>query len=88
MNQSEFLAISFNLLKVQEKSCIWCFASHCLKNWSKIFQSITERSTCNHLITVCTSDRIKNCSIDDMHFNKHKVKIIIFTHVHMQFDQY
>ena len=38
MNQSQFLAITCNLLNVQEESCIhgaigFGFASHWVKNW-------------------------------------------------------
>ena len=42
MNQSQFLAIICNLLKVQEKSCVrgvigFGFTSHWLKNWRESF---------------------------------------------------
>ena len=44
MNQSEFLAITCNLLKAREKSRVqgaigfgFAFASHWLKNWREIF---------------------------------------------------
>ena len=52
MNQSEFLAITFNLLKAREKSRIqgvigFGLASHCgLKNWREIFKPVTKRSNC------------------------------------------
>ena len=58
MNQSQFIAITCNLLKVQEKSCVqgaigfgFGFASHWLKNWRKSFKPITKRSNGNHVIT-------------------------------------
>ena len=60
MNQSQFIAITCNSLKVQEKSCVqgaigfgfgFGFASHWLKNWHKSFKPITKRSNGNHVIT-------------------------------------
>ena len=56
MNQSEFLASTCNLLKVQEKSCLhsaigFGFASHWLKNWRESIKPITKRSNLNHAIT-------------------------------------
>ena len=56
MNQSEFLAITCNLLKAREKSRIhgaigFGFSSHWLKNWREVFKSITKRSNRNHEIT-------------------------------------
>ena len=56
MNQSQFLAISCNSLKVQEKSGIHGgiglgFASHWLKKWCESFKPITKRSNHNHVIT-------------------------------------
>ena len=47
MNQSEFLAITCNLLKAREKSRVqrtigFGFASHWLKNWHEIFRPITK----------------------------------------------
>ena len=55
-NQSEFLAITCNLLKAREKSRTqgrigFAFASHRLKNWREIFKPITKRSNRNHVIT-------------------------------------
>ena len=49
MNQSQFLAISCNSLKVREKSRVHGvigigFDSHWLKNWGDSFKPITERS--------------------------------------------
>ena len=43
MNQSEFLAITCNLLKAREKSRLqaaigFCFDSHWLKNWRNTFK--------------------------------------------------
>ena len=58
MNQSQFLAITCNLLQAREKSCAhgavgfgFGFASHWLKNWRELFKPITERSNRNHVIT-------------------------------------
>lgn len=54
MNQSEFLAIAWTLLKVQEKLCIQGaigFASHCLDNWQNIFKAIANNQNCNCMIT-------------------------------------
>ena len=56
MNESEFLAIIFNLLKAREKSRVhggigFDFASHWLKNWRKSFKPIIKRSNRNHVIT-------------------------------------
>ena len=56
MNQSQFLAVTCNLLKEREKSCIhgvigFGFASYWLKNWQESFKPITKRSNCNHVIT-------------------------------------
>ena len=46
MNQSEFLATTYNFFKAREKSrgqaaIGFCFASHWLKNWREIFKPIT-----------------------------------------------
>ena len=56
MNQSQFLAISCNLLEAREKSRVhgaigFGFASHWLKNWRESFKPITRRSNRNHVIT-------------------------------------
>ena len=56
MNQSQFLAITCNSLKAQEKSRVHGaiglgFASHWLKNWRESFKPITKRSNRNHVIT-------------------------------------
>ena len=56
MNQSQFLAITCNSLKLLEKSCVrgaiaFGFASHWLKNWRESFKPITKRSNRNHVIT-------------------------------------
>ena len=56
MNQSQFLAITCNSLKVQEKSCVYgaigfAFTSHWLKNWCESSKPITKRSNPNHVIT-------------------------------------
>ena len=52
MNQSEFLAITCSLLRVQEKLHIQGaigFASHCLDNWQNIFKPIANNQNCNLL---------------------------------------
>ena len=56
MNQSQFLAIIWNLLMAQEKSRVhgtigFGFASHWLKNWCETFKSIIKCSNRNHVIT-------------------------------------
>ena len=56
MNQSQFLAITCNMLKAREKSRVqgaigFGFASHWLKNWRDSFKPITQHSNCNHVIT-------------------------------------
>ena len=56
MNQSQFLAIIWNLFKAQEKSRVhgaigFGFASHWLKNWREPFKPIIKRSNRNHVIT-------------------------------------
>ena len=56
MNQSEFLAITCNLLKVREKSFVqgaigFRFASHWLKKWGESFKPITELSNRNRVVT-------------------------------------
>ena len=54
MNQSQFLAIIWNLLKAWEKSRVHGaigFASHWLKNWYESFKPIIKRSNRNHVIT-------------------------------------
>ena len=63
MNQSQFLAITCNLLKAREKSCVqgaigFGFDFHWLKNWRKSFKSITKRSNRNRVITFNN----QNCS--------------------------
>ena len=55
-NQSQFLEITCNSLKAQEKSHVhdaigFGFASHWLKNWRESFKSITKRSNRNYIIT-------------------------------------
>ena len=52
INQSQFLAITCNSLKAQEKSRVhgavgFGFASHWLKNWRESFQPITNISNRN-----------------------------------------
>ena len=56
MNQSQFLAITWNWLEAREKSRVhgaigFGFASHWLKNWRESFKPITKRSNRNHIIT-------------------------------------
>ena len=58
MNQLQFLAITCNSLKEQEKSRVhgaigfgFGFVSHWLKNWRESFKPITKRSNRNHVIT-------------------------------------
>ena len=56
MNQSEFLAITCNLLKAREKSreqgaIGFGFAPHWLKYWREIFKPITKCSNRNQVIT-------------------------------------
>ena len=56
MNQSQFLAAIWNLLKAREKSRVrgaigFGFACHWLKNWRESFRPITKRSNRNHVIT-------------------------------------
>ena len=59
MNQSQFLAITCNLLKAREKSRVhgaiigfgFGFASQWLKNWCESFKPITKHSNHNHVIT-------------------------------------
>ena len=55
MNQSQFLAITCNLLEALEKSRVhgamgFCFDSHWLKKCES-FKPITKRSNRNHVIT-------------------------------------
>ena len=55
-NQSQFLAITCNLLKAREKSRVhgvigFGLASHWLKNWRESFKPITKRSDRNHEVT-------------------------------------
>ena len=57
MGQSEFPAITSNLLKAREKSRIqsavgFGFASHWLKNWRDTFKPITKRINRNRVITL------------------------------------
>ena len=62
MNQSEFLAITCNLLKACEKSHIqgaigFGFASDWLKNWREIFKAITKPRNGNQVIIIVTFNR-------------------------------
>ena len=56
INQSQFLAIIWNLLKAREKSRVngaigFGFASRWLKNWCESFKPIIKRSNRNHAST-------------------------------------
>ena len=54
MNQSDFVAITCNLLKAWEKSRVqegFGLASHWLKNWREIFKQITKRRNQDRVIT-------------------------------------
>ena len=56
MNQSQFLAVTCNWLKAQEKSHVhgaigFGFASHWLKNWRESFKPISKHSNRNNVIT-------------------------------------
>ena len=56
MNQSQFLAITYNSPEAREKSRVhgvigFGFASRCLKNWRESYKPITKRSNCDHVIT-------------------------------------
>ena len=56
MNQSQFLAITYNSREAREKSRVhgaigFSFASHWLKNWTDTFKRITKRSNHNYVIT-------------------------------------
>jgi len=57
MNQSQFLAITFNSLKAREKwrghgAIGFGFASHWWKNWRESFKPIIKRSDRNLVITL------------------------------------
>ena len=59
MNQSEFLAITCNLLKVREKLRMqgtigfsFGFASNWLKNWRETIKPVTNRSNRYHVISI------------------------------------
>ena len=56
MNQSQFLAITWNWLEAREKSRVQGgiglgYASHWLENWRESFKAITKRSNRNHVIS-------------------------------------
>ena len=56
MNQSQFLAITYNSLEAREKSRVhgaigFGFDSHWLKNWHVSFKPITKLSNRNHVST-------------------------------------
>ena len=65
-NQSQFLAIIWNLLKAREKSRVhgaigFGFASHWLKNWRESFKPIIKCGNHNHVIIF---ESFENCSND------------------------
>ena len=65
MNQSQFLAIICNSLKVREKSRVhgaidFGFASHWLKNWRESVKPIAKHSNRNHVITFDMPSRFQN----------------------------
>ena len=56
MNQSQFLAITYNSLEAREKSRVhgaigFGLDCHWLKNWRESFKPITKLSNRNHVIT-------------------------------------
>ena len=56
MNQSQFLAITYNSLEARENSRVhgaiaFGFASHWLKNWRDSFKPITKHSNGNQVIS-------------------------------------
>ena len=68
MNQSEFQAIAYNLLKAREKSRVqgafsFGFASHFLKNAREIFKPITKRSNRNRVITLDSHLKAAPCKV-------------------------
>jgi len=57
VKQSEFLAITCNLLKVREKLRVqgtigFGFTSNWLKNWRETIKPVTNRSNRYHVITI------------------------------------
>ena len=84
MNQSQFLAITCNSLKVREKSCVhgavgFGFDSHWLKNWRESFKPITKHSNRNHVITfdshLKTALIVMIVHVNNGCANVHKVRI-------------
>ena len=64
MNQSEFLAITCDLHKAREKSRVqdvtgFGFASHRLKNWQEILQSITMHCNYNRSRVIACNSQLK-----------------------------
>ena len=64
MNQSEFLAITCDLLTAREKSRLqdaigFGFASPWLKNWRETFKSITKRNNRNRKRIITFDSRLK-----------------------------
>ena len=54
INQSQFLAITWNSLEAREKSQVHGaigFASHWFKYWRDSFKPISKRSNSNHVLT-------------------------------------
>ena len=64
MDQSEFLAITCDFLKAREKSRVQDvtgsgFASHRLKKWQEIFQSITMHCNFNRNGVITCNSQLK-----------------------------
>ena len=79
MNQSEFLAITSNLLKAREKSRVqdghwFSLAYHSFKNWREIFKPMTE---CGNRNRVITFDRTFRQSFENCFFRHLCVCVII-----------
>ena len=74
MNQSEFLAITSNLLQAREKSCVqgaieFGFASHWLKNWRLTFKPITKRSNRDRNRVITFDSHFKTAQATNNHLN-------------------
>ena len=64
MNQSNFQAITYNVLQVREKlQGVIGFASHWLKNWREIFKLITKRSNRNRSRVIKFDSHLKTALI-------------------------
>ena len=74
MNQSQFLAITCNSLKAQEKSHVHGaiglgFASHWLKNWRESFTPITKRSSSNRNHVITFDSNLKTALLEHGKYN-------------------